>query len=59
MIRRDFLKVAVDIALHDLIDTPDVVRQKTRECADRFRILKVKVGLDNDKEMIINYSFQP
>lgn len=34
------------------IDTPDVVRQKTRECADRFRILKVKVGLDNDKEMI-------
>ena len=34
------------------IDTPDVVRQKTRECADRFKILKVKVGLDNDKEMI-------
>ena len=34
------------------IDTPDVVRQKTRECADRFTILKVKVGLDNDKEMI-------
>ena len=24
------------------IDTPDVVRQKTRECADRFNILKVK-----------------
>ena len=34
------------------IDTPDVVREKTRECADRFNILKVKVGLDNDKEMI-------
>ena len=34
------------------IDTPDVVRQKTRECAERFNILKVKVGLDNDKEMI-------
>jgi L-alanine-DL-glutamate epimerase-like enolase superfamily enzyme len=34
------------------IDTADVVRQKTRECADRFNILKVKVGLDNDKEMI-------
>ena len=34
------------------IDTPDIVRQKTRECADRFNILKVKVGLDNDKEMI-------
>ena len=34
------------------IDTPDVVRQKTREYADRFKILKVKVGLDNDKEMI-------
>ena len=34
------------------IDTPEIVRQKTRECADRFNILKVKVGLDNDKEMI-------
>ncbi|MCR5351806.1 MAG: dipeptide epimerase [Bacteroidales bacterium] len=34
------------------IDTPEVVRQKTRECADQFRILKVKVGLDNDYEMI-------
>ena len=34
------------------IDTPNVVREKTRECADRFNILKVKVGLDNDKEMI-------
>lgn len=34
------------------IDTPDVVRQKTKECADKFNILKVKVGRDNDKEMI-------
>lgn len=34
------------------IDTPDVVRAKTRECADRFNILKVKLGRDNDKEMI-------
>lgn len=34
------------------IDTPEVVREKTRECAYRFNILKVKVGLDNDKEMI-------
>ena len=34
------------------IDTPEVVRQKTLECADKFNILKVKVGLDNDKEMI-------
>ena len=34
------------------IDTPDVVREKTRECADQFKILKVKVGLDNDYEMI-------
>lgn len=34
------------------IDTPDVVREKTKECAGRFNILKVKVGLDNDKEMI-------
>jgi L-alanine-DL-glutamate epimerase-like enolase superfamily enzyme len=34
------------------IDTPDVVREKTLECAGKFNILKVKVGLDNDKEMI-------
>ena len=34
------------------IDTADVVREKTRECAGQFNILKVKVGLDNDKEMI-------
>lgn len=34
------------------IDTPEVVRQKTEECAAQFNILKVKVGLDNDKEMI-------
>lgn len=34
------------------IDTPDVVREKTKECADRFNILKVKLGGDNDKEMI-------
>ena len=34
------------------IDTPDVVREKTKECADKFKILKVKVGLDNDKQMI-------
>ena len=34
------------------IDTPDVVLEKTRECADRFKILKVKVGLDTDEEMI-------
>ena len=34
------------------IDTPEVVRKKTLECADKFKILKVKVGLDTDKEMI-------
>ena len=34
------------------IDTPEIIRQKTRECADKFKILKVKVGLDNDKEII-------
>ena len=33
------------------IDTPDVVRQKVKE-AEEFKILKVKLGLDNDKEMI-------
>lgn len=34
------------------IDTPEIVREKTLECADRFRILKVKVGLDTDVQMI-------
>ena len=34
------------------IDTPEVVRQKTKECAEQFNILKVKLGRDNDKEMI-------
>ena len=34
------------------IDTPEVVRAKTEECAGRFNILKVKVGLDNDEQMI-------
>ena len=34
------------------IDTPDVVREKTRECAGLYNILKVKVGLDNDEQMI-------
>lgn len=33
------------------IDKPDVVRQKVKE-AEQFKILKVKLGLDNDKEMI-------
>ncbi len=34
------------------IDTPEVVLEKTKECAGKFNILKVKVGLDNDQEMI-------
>ena len=34
------------------IDTPDVVREKTLEAAGRFNILKVKVGLDTDEQMI-------
>jgi len=33
------------------IDTPEVVRQKVREAAE-FKILKVKLGRDNDREMI-------
>ncbi len=33
------------------IDTPDVVIEKTRE-ASAYRMLKVKLGLDTDKEMI-------
>ena len=34
------------------IDTPEVVREKTLEAAGRFNILKVKVGLSSDREMI-------
>lgn len=34
------------------IDTAEVVKEKTRECAEQFNILKVKLGRDNDKEMI-------
>lgn len=34
------------------IDTPDVVREKTKECIGKFNILKVKLGRENDKEMI-------
>ena len=33
------------------IDTPDVIRQKVKEAAE-FKILKVKLGRDTDKEMI-------
>ncbi|BDQ01612.1 dipeptide epimerase [Ignavibacterium sp.] len=33
------------------IDTPEVVRQKVKE-ADEFKILKVKLGRENDREMI-------
>ncbi len=33
------------------IDTPDVVRQKVAEAAE-YRILKVKLGRENDREMI-------
>ena len=34
------------------IDTPEVVREKTLECAGQYRILKIKVGLDSDEQMI-------
>ena len=34
------------------IDTPEVVREKTLEAAGKFNILKVKVGLESDEEMI-------
>ncbi|MDE6100246.1 MAG: dipeptide epimerase [Paramuribaculum sp.] len=33
------------------IDTPDIVRQKVRE-ASPYKILKVKMGLDNDRETV-------
>jgi L-alanine-DL-glutamate epimerase-like enolase superfamily enzyme len=33
------------------IDTPDVVKQKTREAAE-FKVLKIKLGRDTDKAMV-------
>ena len=34
------------------IDTAEVVKEKTLEAAGQFNVLKVKLGRDNDKEMI-------
>lgn len=34
------------------IDTPQIVKEKTLECSGLYRILKVKVGLDTDEQMI-------
>ena len=33
------------------IDTPEVVKQKIKEAED-YKVIKIKLGLDNDKEMI-------
>ena len=34
------------------IDTPKVVREKTLECAGRFKVLKAKVGVPEDRMLI-------
>lgn len=34
------------------IDTPEVVREKTLECAGRFKVLKAKVGVPDDRKLI-------
>lgn len=34
------------------IDTPEVVRDKTLECAGRFKVLKAKVGVPEDRMLI-------
>ena len=34
------------------IDSDEIVRQKTEEVASRFKILKIKLGGENDKQMI-------
>lgn len=34
------------------IDSPDVIREKTIEAAPHYNILKVKLGTDNDKQII-------
>lgn len=34
------------------IDTPEIVKEKTLECAERYNVLKVKVGYHGDEEMV-------
>ena len=34
------------------IDEPSVMRKKTLEAMEKFKILKIKLGRDNDKEMV-------
>lgn len=34
------------------IDTPEIIREKTREAAPHYNILKVKLGTDRDKDII-------
>jgi len=34
------------------IDTPEVVREKTLEALGKYNVLKVKVGLDSDRQMV-------
>ena len=34
------------------IDTPEVVKAKTLECAGKFNVLKIKVGRETDKQMV-------
>ncbi|MCE5332319.1 MAG: dipeptide epimerase [Bacteroidales bacterium] len=34
------------------IDAPEIIREKTLEAGDQFKILKVKLGRNNDKEII-------
>lgn len=46
------LRHVFTVATYSRTTTPDVVRAKTKECAGLFNILKVKLGRDNDKEMI-------
>ena len=36
------------------IDTPEVVREKTKECAGKFNILKVKLGRENDRKYALD-----
>ena len=34
------------------IDTPEIIKEKTLEAGNQYKILKVKLGRNNDKEMI-------
>ena len=43
--------MGIVVMLQEHVDTPEVVRVKVAEAAP-YKVLKVKMGLDNDKELV-------